>query len=164
VCRLMNSCDEGMNRACAEHEARLITSQILARTWSRPLKADYVESEAPTIAQLAGEHYQRKVRKDCVRTAWLTSNASSRSTCSRTSATSSSARSRCSSSASSPATVVFDAARRPRVAAAAAPCAWFVIDAVAEMDLEAFYAAYRVDGRSRPPYDPAMMVALLLYA
>ncbi len=42
--------------------------------------------------------------------------------------------------------------------------AWFVIDAVAEMDLEVFYAAYRVDGRSRPPYDPAMMVALLLYA
>jgi transposase len=41
--------------------------------------------------------------------------------------------------------------------------AWFVIDAVAEMDLEAFYAAYRVDGRSRPPYDPAMMVALVLY-
>ena len=42
--------------------------------------------------------------------------------------------------------------------------AWFVIDAVGEMDLDAFYAAYRVDGRSRPPYDPAMMVALLLYA
>src|SRR5918997_3942532 len=42
--------------------------------------------------------------------------------------------------------------------------AWFVIDAVAEMNLDAFYAAYRVDARSRPPYDPAMMVALLLYA
>jgi transposase len=42
--------------------------------------------------------------------------------------------------------------------------AWFVIDAVAEMDLDAFYAAYRVDGRSRPPYDPGMMVAVLLYA
>ena len=42
--------------------------------------------------------------------------------------------------------------------------AWFVIDAVAEIDLEAFYGAYRVDGRSRPPYDPAMMVGLLLYA
>src|ERR687889_806583 len=42
--------------------------------------------------------------------------------------------------------------------------AWFVIDAVGEMDLDAFCAAYRVDGRSRPPYDPAMMVALLLYA
>src|SRR5215207_6930652 len=41
---------------------------------------------------------------------------------------------------------------------------WFVIDAVGEMDLEPFYGAYRVDGRSRPPYDPAMMVALLLYA
>ena len=29
--------------------------------------------------------------------------------------------------------------------------AWFVIDAVAEMNLDAFYAAYRIDGRSRPP-------------
>lgn len=55
--------DEGMNRARAEHEARLIASQILAGTWSPPLKADYVESEIPTIAQLADEHYQRKVRK-----------------------------------------------------------------------------------------------------
>jgi transposase len=42
--------------------------------------------------------------------------------------------------------------------------AWFVIDTVDEMDLAAFYAAYRVDGRARPAYDPAMMVALLLYA
>jgi transposase len=42
--------------------------------------------------------------------------------------------------------------------------AWFVVDAVGEMDLDGFYAAYRVDGRSRPPYDPAMMVAVLLYA
>src|SRR3954465_12644274 len=42
--------------------------------------------------------------------------------------------------------------------------AWFVIYAVVEMDLDAFYVAYRTDGGSRPPYDPAMMVALLLYA
>src|SRR3954471_13612218 len=42
--------------------------------------------------------------------------------------------------------------------------AWFVIDAVAAMNLEAFYAAYRLDGRSRPAYDPAMMVGVLLYA
>jgi transposase len=42
--------------------------------------------------------------------------------------------------------------------------AWFVIDAVGEMELDAFYAAYRQDGRSRPAYDPAMMVGLLLYA
>ncbi len=41
---------------------------------------------------------------------------------------------------------------------------WFVLDSVAEMDLGAFYAAYRRDGRSRPAYEPAMMVALLLYA
>jgi transposase len=42
--------------------------------------------------------------------------------------------------------------------------AWFVIDAVSEMNLDAFYGAYRFDGRSRPAYDPAMMVGLLLYA
>src|ERR687894_1126574 len=41
--------------------------------------------------------------------------------------------------------------------------AWFVIDAVATMDLTAFYAAYRLDGHGRPAHDPAMMVALLLY-
>src|SRR3954469_24576659 len=42
--------------------------------------------------------------------------------------------------------------------------AWFVIDAVEEMDLDGFYADYRVDGRCRPAYDPAMMVAVLVYA
>jgi transposase len=42
--------------------------------------------------------------------------------------------------------------------------AWFVLDAVAGMDLGAFYGAYRQDGRARPAYDPAMMVAVLLYA
>jgi transposase len=42
--------------------------------------------------------------------------------------------------------------------------AWFVIDAVTEMDLSAFYAAYREDGHGRAAHDPAMMVALLLYA
>jgi transposase len=38
--------------------------------------------------------------------------------------------------------------------------AWFVLDAVAGMDLSAFYAAYRRDGWGCPAYDPAMMVAL----
>jgi transposase len=42
--------------------------------------------------------------------------------------------------------------------------AWFVLDAVEEMDLGVFYAAYRVDGHGRAAHDPAMMVALLLYA
>jgi transposase len=42
--------------------------------------------------------------------------------------------------------------------------AWFVIDAVAQMDLAAFYAACRQDGHGRAAFEPAMMVALLLYA
>jgi transposase len=41
---------------------------------------------------------------------------------------------------------------------------WFVIDAVAQFDLAAFYGAYRADGHGRAAHDPAMMVALLLYA
>ena len=42
--------------------------------------------------------------------------------------------------------------------------AWRVLAAVEEMDLSGFYAAYRQDGHGRPAPDPAMMVALLLYA
>jgi transposase len=42
--------------------------------------------------------------------------------------------------------------------------AWCVIDAVGELDLAAFYASYRADGWGRAAHDPAMMVALLLYA
>jgi transposase len=42
--------------------------------------------------------------------------------------------------------------------------AWFVIDAVGELDLAAFYGRYRRDGWGRPAYDPQVMVALLLYA
>jgi transposase len=42
--------------------------------------------------------------------------------------------------------------------------AWFVLDAVAEMDLAAFHASYRDDGHGRAAHDPAMMVALFVYA
>jgi transposase len=42
--------------------------------------------------------------------------------------------------------------------------AWFVLAAVEEMELAAFYAVYREDGHGRAAHDPAMMVALLLYA
>jgi transposase len=42
--------------------------------------------------------------------------------------------------------------------------AWFVLDAVEAMDLTVFLAAYRDDGWGRAAHDPAMMVALLLYA
>jgi transposase len=42
--------------------------------------------------------------------------------------------------------------------------AWFVIDAVGALDLAAFLAAYRRDGWGRAAHDPAMMVALIVYA
>jgi len=42
--------------------------------------------------------------------------------------------------------------------------AWFVLDAVEELDLGAFYGGYRADGWGRAAFDPQMMVALLLYA
>ncbi len=42
--------------------------------------------------------------------------------------------------------------------------AWFVLDAVEAMDLQAFYASYRADGHGRAAHEPSMMVALLLYS
>jgi len=42
--------------------------------------------------------------------------------------------------------------------------AWFVLDAVGAMDLQPFLAGYRDDGWGRAAHDPAMMVALLVYA
>jgi len=42
--------------------------------------------------------------------------------------------------------------------------AWFVLDAVEAMDLAAFFGGYRQDGWGRAAHDPAMMVALLVYA
>src|ERR1019366_4959650 len=41
---------------------------------------------------------------------------------------------------------------------------WTVLGAVDQMDLDAFYGAYRSNGQGRGAYDPAMMVALLIYA
>ena len=42
--------------------------------------------------------------------------------------------------------------------------AWFLIDAVAELDLSAFLGDYRSDGHGRAAHDPEMMVALLIYS
>src|SRR3954468_11793872 len=42
--------------------------------------------------------------------------------------------------------------------------AWLVLDAVGELDLSGFYRAYRDDGHGRAALDPAMMVAVLVYA
>src|ERR1700748_3952568 len=41
---------------------------------------------------------------------------------------------------------------------------WTVLGAVEEMDLGRFNEAYRLGAAGRAPYDPAMMVALLIYA
>ena len=38
----------------------------------------------------------------------------------------------------------------------------FIWDIVKQMKLEAFYLSYGTEGR--PPYDPAMMLAVLIYA
>ena len=42
--------------------------------------------------------------------------------------------------------------------------AWFILDAVAQMKLTAITRTYRADGWGQAAYEPAMMVALLLYA
>src|SRR5579863_8484548 len=42
--------------------------------------------------------------------------------------------------------------------------AYFVLDVVAELDLDAFYATYRDDGRGGAAYHPAVTLAVLLYA
>src|SRR5437764_9247533 len=39
-----------------------------------------------------------------------------------------------------------------------------ILYAVAEMDLDAFYGAYRADGHGRAAYEPSLIVALVLYA
>lgn len=41
--------------------------------------------------------------------------------------------------------------------------AWFVLDAVEQIDLQPFYTKYRRDGIGNSAFDPSMMVALLLY-
>jgi transposase len=42
--------------------------------------------------------------------------------------------------------------------------AWFVLDAVEQMNLQPFYQKYRTDGVGNSAFDPSMMAALLLYA
>jgi len=42
--------------------------------------------------------------------------------------------------------------------------AFFIADTVAALNLEPFYAAYEGDGRRNAPFDPQMMVTVLLYA
>ena len=41
---------------------------------------------------------------------------------------------------------------------------FFLLDVVPKLDLSRFYAPYEQETRGGPPFDPAMMVGLLLYA
>src|SRR5258708_4596025 len=41
---------------------------------------------------------------------------------------------------------------------------FFLLDVVPQLDLSRFYAYYEQERRGAPPFDPAMMVCLLLYA
>ena len=40
---------------------------------------------------------------------------------------------------------------------------FFLLDTVSQVDLRRFYAPYEQETRGAPPFDPAMMVCLLLY-
>ena len=51
------------------------------------------------------------------------------------------------------------AAKRPEGARV-----FFLLDIVAQLDLRRFYIPYETETRGAPPFDPAMMVCLLLYA
>jgi transposase len=41
---------------------------------------------------------------------------------------------------------------------------WTVLGAVEQMNLDAFYGAYRANGQGRAAHEPSVMVALLLYS
>lgn len=42
--------------------------------------------------------------------------------------------------------------------------AWFVVEAIEELDTKPFYTAYRQDGHGRAAHEPKMMLTLLAYA
>jgi len=42
--------------------------------------------------------------------------------------------------------------------------AWFVLDAIEQIDLKQFYKKYRTDGVGNSAFNPSMMVALLIYS
>lgn len=42
--------------------------------------------------------------------------------------------------------------------------AWFVLDAMSQMDLSCFYEKYRKDGKGHTAYEPSMMASLLVYS
>jgi transposase len=41
---------------------------------------------------------------------------------------------------------------------------FFLLDSVPQLDLDAFYASYELETRGQPPFDPSLLVCLLLYS
>src|SRR5437870_9132587 len=55
-------------------------------------------------------------------------------------------------------------AHSPAAKLPAGDLVFFLLDTVPRLDLSRFYAPYETETRGAPPFDPAMMVCLLLYA
>src|SRR5438128_8742552 len=55
-------------------------------------------------------------------------------------------------------------AQSPAAKLPAGDLVFFLLDTVSKLDLSRFYALYEDETRGAPPFDPAMMVCLLLYA
>jgi transposase len=55
-------------------------------------------------------------------------------------------------------------AHSPNAKLAEGDMVFFVLDTVPKLDLSRFYTPYEDESRGAPPFDPAMMVCLLLYA
>ena len=55
-------------------------------------------------------------------------------------------------------------AHSPRAKLPEGDLVFFLLDTVPQLELSRFYAPYEHETRGAPPYDPAMMVCLLLYA
>jgi transposase len=57
-----------------------------------------------------------------------------------------------------------DEAHSPATKLPESDLVFFLLDTVSKLDLRRFYAPYEDETRGAPPFDPAMMVCLLLYA
>ena len=55
-------------------------------------------------------------------------------------------------------------AQSPAAKLPAGDLVFFLLDTVPQLNLRRFYAPYETETRGAPPFDPAMMVCLLLYA
>ena len=55
-------------------------------------------------------------------------------------------------------------AHRPAAKLPEGDLVFFLLDAVAQLDVSRFYAPYETETRGAPPFEPTMMVGLLLYA